>query len=176
MPTRPEKTTGLLPCSLVTATQLERIAQRIRQFRTALTEGSRINETLALQQEFLCEEHDLEIAQALESFAFWMREKFERVLSLLVEEHIKTDPTIQAVFFVPNNDDEIRLIEITPSVPPDGKVFPFRFAEDAAIPYKSLIVLLHPDDWGRQRELEWPRALDPAVHNLEQLHPQVHSV
>jgi hypothetical protein len=74
---------------------------------------------------------------------------------------MRDDPSIRRVYRV-NHEREVRLIEITESVPATGEILPFRFTPDPPdIPFKSLVVLLHPNDWDRRAELDWPPELSP---------------
>lgn len=86
---------------------------------------------------------------------------------LLAGEHMADDPSISKVFLVPHHD-EVRLIEVSDSVPANGEIFPFRFTKDLPdIPFESLVVLIHPDDWARQNTLRWPEELDPSKNDLD---------
>ncbi len=100
------------------------------------------------------------------------QDSLDTVAKILAGEHLQDDPLIQAVYLIPDGN-EIRLLEVTPSVAANGEILPFRFTEDVAggIPYKSLVVLLNPADWARQDTLPWPPELDPATHSLVQLYP-----
>ncbi len=86
---------------------------------------------------------------------------------LLAGEHAADDEGIQEIFQVPHAT-EVRLIEITSSVQPDGEVLPFRFTEaPPEVPVKSVVVLMNPKDWARRAELRWPPELDPIAHDVE---------
>lgn len=90
------------------------------------------------------------------------------IASVLASEHRNEDATIEAIYWLPH-DNEVRLVEVTKSVPADGSVMPFRFAPDKDIPVPSLIVLIHPDDWLRRMDLEWPVELDPEKNNATRI-------
>ena len=88
---------------------------------------------------------------------------------LLASEHRKSDPNIRQVFWL-ENDIEVRLIEVTTSVPKDGTIMPFRFTADPPdVPLPSLVVLIHPDDWDRRDQLMWPAELDPSKANPQEV-------
>ena len=87
----------------------------------------------------------------------------------LATEHRKSDANIERIFWL-DHPTEVRLIEVTSSVPKDGTVFPFRFAPDppeVALP--TVVVLIHPDDWKRKSELTWPEDLNPTQKSPEEL-------
>jgi hypothetical protein len=87
----------------------------------------------------------------------------------LASEHRKSDPNISQVFWL-ENDVEVRLIEVTTSVPKEGTVMPFRFTADPPdVPLPSLVILIHPDDWNRRNQLTWPAELDPSKVNPQEL-------
>jgi hypothetical protein len=86
----------------------------------------------------------------------------------LMVEHVKDDPNIEAIYLI-EDASEIRLLEITTSVPSTGDVLAVRFPSDSEVPYKSLVVLLNPKDWERQKTLEWPIDLDPARNKVTQI-------
>jgi len=89
--------------------------------------------------------------------------------SFLATEHRKSDPNISQVFWI-ENDSEVRLIEVTTSVPKHGTVMPFRFTADPPdVPLPSLVILIHPDDWNRRNQLTWPAGLDPSKVNPHEL-------
>lgn len=87
----------------------------------------------------------------------------------LASEHRKSDPNISQVFWI-ENDVEVRLIEVTTSVPRDKTVMPFRFTADPPdVPLPSLVVLIHPEDWSHREELSWPADLNPSTVNPQEL-------
>lgn len=86
------------------------------------------------------------------------------IASFLASEHRKDDATIEAIYWL-TNDNEVRLIEVTKSVPADGSIMPFRFAPDWEISVPSLIVLLHPNAWTCRADLKWPSELAPGKNN-----------
>jgi hypothetical protein len=93
----------------------------------------------------------------------------ESVARYLAAEHRKEDTSIEAVYWL-RHDTEVRLIEVTKSVPADGSVMPFRFTPDPPdVPSPSLVILIHPSDWARRKELEWPADLDPETHPLSEI-------
>lgn len=86
---------------------------------------------------------------------------------VLAGEHMRDDRSIRKVYLV-EHQTEVRLIEVTDSVPATGEVLPFRFAPDPPdIPFKSLVVLIHPQDWENREKLQWPAELDPAKNPVE---------
>lgn len=94
-------------------------------------------------------------------------ETTDTVAKMLAGEHMKDDAAITCVLRLPD-EHEVRLIEITESVPATGEVLPFRFTPDPpGVPYSSLVILLHPDDWKRRDKLDWPPGLDPSAHAPE---------
>lgn len=80
----------------------------------------------------------------------------------LAGAHSDDDDNLTEIYLLPH-PTEIRLLEVTSSVGPTGEVLPFRFEPAADVPYRSLVVQLHPDDWARRSELEWPVELDLAA-------------
>ena len=72
----------------------------------------------------------------------------------LAEAHRMEDPQTEKVFLA-EASDEVRLVEVSRAVSPaeGGKVLPFRFARrpDLEVPYDSVVVLLHPDEWEAMR-------------------------
>lgn len=91
------------------------------------------------------------------------------VAKLLAREHRKNDEGIVRIFQL-EHAHEVRLIEITTSVPKDGEVMPFRFTKDLPdVPFESVIILIHPDDWNRRKDLVWPAELDPQKHTPVEL-------
>ena len=81
------------------------------------------------------------------------------VAALLAGEHMAEDSEIKTVLWHPA-PDEVRLLEVSGSVPSTGSVLPFRYAPDAAggVPYRSLVILLGLEDWARvvRKELDLP--------------------
>jgi hypothetical protein len=75
---------------------------------------------------------------------------------MLAGEHVSDDPNIVEIYWAPHVA-EIRLVEISSSVPEKGEVLPFRFTADPPdVPYESVVVLLNPADWKRRDDLAWP--------------------
>jgi hypothetical protein len=93
----------------------------------------------------------------------------EDIARLLAAEHRSEDGAIEAVYWL-RHGSEVRLIEVTKSVPASGSVMPFRFMPDPPdVPKPSLVVLLHPDDWARRASLTWPSELDPDVNPMVEI-------
>lgn len=91
----------------------------------------------------------------------------QQVAQTLAQEHSEDEPRIEFIFSVPNSN-EVRLIEVTSQVPCCGDILPFRFAPDPPdILFKYVVVLIHPEDWARRGELDWPPEMDPALHELD---------
>ena len=68
----------------------------------------------------------------------------------LAAAHRAADPeTTRIKLFSSAQDDEIRLLEISTSIPTTGEILPYRFASDEAngINYPSTIILVTPDEW-----------------------------
>lgn len=86
----------------------------------------------------------------------------------LAEAHRIEDPETQSVFLA-ENDNEVRLVEISGSISNSGEVLPFRFAAhpEKGIPYASVVVLLSVDDWHRLKQGDL--ALPPGWGNPEGL-------
>lgn len=96
-------------------------------------------------------------------------ETIDAVAKMLAGEHMQDDASIRQVFLV-RNPNEVRLIEVTSSVPANGEVLPFRFAETPPdVPFKSLVVLIHPEDWNRRSTLQWPDELNPSRNTVDQI-------
>ena len=90
-----------------------------------------------------------------------------KAAKLLASEHMHGDLLMHKVYLLPH-PNEIRVIAITESVPDRGEVLPFRFSADPPdIPFKQLIILLHPNEWERRDKLDWPKVIDPAWNVLE---------
>ena len=73
----------------------------------------------------------------------------------LAQSHREADPRTSHVFLSEDPEgQEIRLVEVTPSVPNSGGVMPFRFrsAPEHAIDLPSVVVLLHPSEWEELRK------------------------
>jgi hypothetical protein len=77
-------------------------------------------------------------------------EEIERQARLLADENMDADPDIEAVYWFPNQD-EVRLVEITPSIPTstDNRVHPYYFRPDPAsnFPAPSGIALIQPQEF-----------------------------
>jgi hypothetical protein len=77
-------------------------------------------------------------------------EEIERQARFLATENMDSDPDIQAVYWFPNKD-EVRLVEITSSIPSstDNRVHPFYFRPDPAsdLTAPSGIALIQPQEF-----------------------------
>lgn len=86
---------------------------------------------------------------------------------MLAGEHVSDDPNIVEIYWAPHAA-EIRLVEISSSVPEKGEVLPFRFTADHPdVPYESVVVLLSPADWQRRKELDWPDGFEDLERVFE---------
>lgn len=78
-------------------------------------------------------------------------ETVERQARYLAADNYKVEPTIQRVYWFPN-EDEVRLVEVTPIIPPslEGEVRPFYFAPspEDALPSPSAMAMIQPDEFG----------------------------
>lgn len=84
----------------------------------------------------------------------------ERVARSLATHHVRVDPDLQRVLWIPTDKEEVVLVEVTPAVPADGEVLPYRFQKDPPdVPCESVVVLMHPEDWSKQESLSWPQSL-----------------
>jgi hypothetical protein len=82
------------------------------------------------------------------------------VTKRLADAHRKRDKGIVAVWSFPDPDErEVRLVEVTKSVPFREAIVPFSFAPKEDMPFESVVILAHPDDWVRieARKLKLPR-------------------
>jgi len=82
-----------------------------------------------------------------------MKAKLEEAKELAAA-HRKTDPATRVVKFFPAEyPDQLRLLEVTTSVPTTGEVMPFTFSADPhhGIDYISTVILLSPDEWNDVR-------------------------
>ena len=81
------------------------------------------------------------------------------VAKTLAAAHQKEDPATTLVL-LSNNDEEVRLIEVSGSIGTTGEVLPFRFAPSPkeGIDYPSVVILLSEEDWRRveKGELKLP--------------------
>lgn len=66
----------------------------------------------------------------------------------LATMHRQEDPETEEVYLA-DADDEVRLVEVSRSIPWSGEILPFRFTPrpDQGIPYPSIVILLNPDEW-----------------------------
>ncbi len=86
---------------------------------------------------------------------------------MLAGEHVGDDPNITEIHWAPHLT-EVRLVEISSSVPEKGEVLPFRFTADPPdVPYESVVVLLSPADWERRTDLEWPDGFEDLERVFE---------
>jgi hypothetical protein len=73
---------------------------------------------------------------------------------LLATENKRSEPDIQKVYWFPD-DHEVRLIEVTPSIPASGDgcvhAFHFRPNPGAKLPAPSGVALIRPDEFGNLR-------------------------
>ena len=89
----------------------------------------------------------------------------EKQAKSIAGEQKKSDPAIQQVLWFPD-DNEVRLVGVTPEVPEsdDGVIHPFYFrpAPEDDLPVQSGIALILPDEVGKLRLPrtwgEWPAA------------------
>ena len=95
------------------------------------------------------------------------REQVEQQARALASENRKAEPTIQRVYWFPN-EEEVWLVGVTPTVPQseDGAVHPFYFRPDPShnLPVPSGIALIRPDEFGKLRLPtkwgDWRRAVE----------------
>lgn len=88
------------------------------------------------------------------------RAPIEQFVRELVEDADQTD----RVYWFTNELAGVHcVIHVTESVHPDGVVLPFGGRCDDGS--RVVVVLLHPVDWSRRSELQWPPALDPGLHS-----------
>ena len=84
----------------------------------------------------------------------------------LAAAHRTEDPETQEVY-VAEADDEVRLVEVSTSLEASGEVLPFRFKArpDKGVPYPSIVVLLHPEEWAAVRagKLQLPIGWGPPT-------------
>lgn len=79
----------------------------------------------------------------------------------LAAAHCTTDPATLRVLLDPDpNENEVRLLEVTPSAPTTGELLPFGFLPrpDLGVPFLCTVLLLSPDEWEAVQEgrLELP--------------------
>ena len=69
------------------------------------------------------------------------------VADTLATDHKRED--IAAEIWLSEDDREVRLVEVSPSINNAHEVLPFRFAArpDLGIDYPSTVVLLSPEEW-----------------------------
>lgn len=84
------------------------------------------------------------------------------VTKRLANAHRKRDKGIKAVWSFPDpKEREVRLVEVTDSVPFNDELVPFSFAprNDLDIPFTTVVILAHPDEWARveAKKLKLPR-------------------
>lgn len=99
------------------------------------------------------------------------REDIERQAKLLARENRQAEPDIKTIYWFPD-DNEVRLVEVLPTIPPSGQVQPyfFRAAPKDNLPAPSGIALINPNDvklpppegWGR-----WEDAVELELEDEE---------
>jgi hypothetical protein len=69
---------------------------------------------------------------------------------LLARENRRAEPRITRVYWFPD-DEEVRLVEVLPSMPASAEVVPYYFRPDLKehLPAPSGIALIRPDEFGR---------------------------
>lgn len=70
---------------------------------------------------------------------------------LLAHENRLAEPAITKVYWFPH-DDEVRLVEVLPSIPPSGdraSAYYFRPAPGDDLPAPSGIAMIRPEEFGR---------------------------
>lgn len=90
----------------------------------------------------------------------------ERQAKVLASENRRADPNIGRMYWFPD-EEEVRLVGVTPSVPlsGDGDVHPFYFRADPGhdLPAPTGIALIRPDEVGKLRLPrkwgDWPGAI-----------------
>lgn len=81
-----------------------------------------------------------------------MRKPLKEVAKELADAHRKSDPRTRIIKLFPSpkgRNREIRLLEVSDSVPKTREILPFRFEADPAhgVDYPSVVILLHPEEW-----------------------------
>jgi hypothetical protein len=74
----------------------------------------------------------------------------EEVAKVLAEGHRKADADTKDIYFFDDpSTDEIRLLEVSATVPATGEVLPFKFKADPAdgITYPSSVILVNLEEW-----------------------------
>lgn len=83
----------------------------------------------------------------------------DQAAETLVRAHKAQDPKLEAYFATAQN--EVQLIEVTPSIADTDEVVSFRFGgnDDFALAYDLRLVMLNPAEWDRIRtgKLKLPR-------------------
>lgn len=102
-----------------------------------------------------------------------MKNKLTDVAEELAREHRKADPDITNVFQA-ENENEIRLVEITGSVGTTRMIVPFHFGKrpDLGIPYPSAVIHLSPEEFAllKKGNLELPAGWG-TFENLTPVYP-----
>lgn len=101
-----------------------------------------------------------------------MAHTLKDVAKELAAAHREADSKTDTIKLIPSSNlDEIRLLEVSSSVPSTGEVLPFRYAPDPdhGIDYASVVVLLSPDEWNlvQQGSLHLPQ--DWVLNGAEDL-------
>ena len=72
----------------------------------------------------------------------------------LAADHKEAEPDVERIYWFPDSE-EVRLIVVTPSIPPsgDGALHPFYFRANASdnLPSPSAIALIRPEESGKLR-------------------------
>lgn len=92
----------------------------------------------------------------------------KEIAQLLAKAHREADPSTTEVWFFPDNEQQtVRLLEVSSSVPAVGEVLPFRFEPDVeeGIIYPSVVILLHPVEWRKVHtgDIKLPLGWDQSV-------------
>ncbi len=68
----------------------------------------------------------------------------------LAAAHRSRDKGIVAIWSFPDpKQRELRLVEVTKSVPFNGSLLPFGFDPQEDIPFRTVVILAHPEEWAR---------------------------
>src|ERR1700722_17546325 len=78
----------------------------------------------------------------------------------LADAHRKRDKGLVAIWSFPDpKEREGRLVEVTNSVPFNDSLVPFSFAPRDDIPFETVVILAHPEEWSRveAKKLKLPK-------------------
>jgi hypothetical protein len=92
----------------------------------------------------------------------------ETTAKLLAGEHMQDDAGMSEVFWAPA-ESEVRLVEVSTSIPDSGEILPFRFSPDPPdVLYPSVVIMLGPGDWKRvrARDLALPEGFGPELQKV----------